>query len=79
VQTLQITKESECAETIERDGLVMQRFCPHAGEDLHHAIICNGVIECPRHHWKWDAATGKCLEGGSLDLRVSPALSKTAQ
>lgn len=79
VQTLQITKESECAEMIERDGLVMQRFCPHAGEDLHHAIIRNGVIECPRHHWKWDAATGKCLEGGALNLRVSPALSKSAQ
>lgn len=79
VQTLQMTKESGCAEMIERDGLVMQRFCPHAGEDLHNAIICDGVIECPRHHWKWDAATGKCLEGGSLDLNVHPALSSTAR
>jgi UDP-MurNAc hydroxylase len=79
VQTLQMSKESGCAEMIERDGLVMQRFCPHAGEDLNHAIICNGVIECPRHHWKWDAATGTCLEGGSLNLRVSPALSKAAR
>ncbi len=57
-------------ETIERDGLRLQRFCPHSGEDLTHAIICDGVVECPRHHWKWDADTGVCLEGGNLPLRV---------
>jgi UDP-MurNAc hydroxylase len=69
-QTLQITKESNRSETIERDGLRMQRFCPHAGEDLTNATVCNGIIECPRHHWKWDADTGMCIEGGLLNLRV---------
>lgn len=78
VQTLQMIQESGCAESIERDGLIMQRFCPHAGEDLNHAIICDGVIECPRHHWKWDAATGRCLEGGTLPLRVGPAPARAA-
>ena len=71
-QTLQMTAEAARTETIERDGLRMQRFCPHAGEDLTLATICDGVIECPRHHWRWDAETGRCLEGGSLDLRVEP-------
>ena len=55
-------------ETIERDGLRLQRFCPHSGEDLTHAIICDGIVECPRHHWKWDATSGKCIEGGTLPL-----------
>src|SRR5206468_10190786 len=73
VQTLQMSREIDCAETIERDGVRMQRFCPHAGEDLKHATVCGGVIECPRHHWKWDARTGECLEGGTLKLRVEPA------
>ena len=59
-------------ETIERDGLRLQRFCPHSGEDLTHAIICDGIVECPRHHWKWDAASGTCIEGGTLPLRVEP-------
>src|SRR5439155_1057278 len=67
VQTLQMSREINCAETIERDGVRMQRFCPHAGEDLKHATVCNGVIECPRHHWKWDAQTGECLEGDVRD------------
>ncbi len=69
-QTRQMAREMDSAETIERDGLRMQRFCPHAGEDLTYATICNGVIECPRHHWKWNAETGECIEGGCLSLRV---------
>ncbi|WP_424528710.1 MBL fold metallo-hydrolase [Sphaerisporangium viridialbum] len=72
VQTMQMLRERQNTETIERDGLRMQRFCPHAGEDLTHAIVCDGVIECPRHHWKWEATTGKCVEGGTLPLRVEP-------
>jgi UDP-MurNAc hydroxylase len=70
-QTMQLVRERENAETIERDGLRMQRFCPHAGEDLTYATICRDVIECPRHHWKWDARTGECLDGGTVPLRVS--------
>ena len=69
-QTLQMVRELYNAETIERDGLRMQRFCPHAGEDLTYAIVCDGVVECPRHHWKWDARTGECIEGGGIKLRI---------
>ena len=69
-QTMQLVRERENTETIDRDGLRMQRFCPHAGEDLTHATVCNGVVECPRHHWKWDASTGECLDGGTIPLRV---------
>jgi UDP-MurNAc hydroxylase len=50
VQTLQLVRDQSVSETIERDGLQMQRFCPHASEDLTHAIVRNGIIECPRHH-----------------------------
>lgn len=70
VQTLQMLRESYNTETIERDGLRMQRFCPHAGEDLTYATVCNGIIECPRHHWKWDLWTGECIDGGTIALRV---------
>lgn len=69
-QTLQLMREQAVRTTIERDGLRMQRYCPHAGEDLSFATICNGIIECPRHHWRWDARTGECLSGGTLRLRV---------
>jgi len=71
-QTMQMVRERENTQTIERDGLRMQRFCPHAGEDLTYATICSGVVECPRHHWKWDVRTGQCLDGGTIPLRVQP-------
>ncbi len=72
IQTLQMAREGDAAlcEMIHKDGLVFQRFCPHAGEDLSNAIVHDGIIECPRHHWKWNSQTGRCVEGGSLGLRV---------
>ena len=73
-QTLQMAREGKQVEMIEKDGFQLQRFCPHAGEDLSNAIICGDVIECPRHHWKWDAKTGACVEGGSLPLQIMPAV-----
>lgn len=72
-QTMHMVREREQAatgETIERCGHAFQRFCPHAGEDLAHADIEDGVLECPRHHWKWDLRTGECLAGGTVPLRV---------
>lgn len=75
-QTMQMVRERDDAasgETIERCGYAFQRFCPHAGEDLAHADIEDGVIECPRHHWKWDLGTGECVSGGTVPLRVDPS------
>ncbi|MFE5331521.1 MBL fold metallo-hydrolase [Embleya sp. NPDC056575] len=75
-QTMQMVRERESAahgESIERCGVRMQRFCPHAGEDLSHADIEAGVLECPRHHWKWRLDTGECVSGGTVPLRVGPA------
>jgi len=72
-QTRQLVRErADPGQTIRRDGLRLQRFCPHAGEDLSHAVIADGVVECPRHHWKWSATTGACLSGGSLALFIEP-------
>ncbi|GAA0681185.1 MBL fold metallo-hydrolase [Kitasatospora atroaurantiaca] len=73
-QTRQLVRErAGPVETIERDGLRLQRYCPHAGEDLSHAEITGGVVECPRHHWKWDTTTGACVSGGALSLHIEPA------
>ena len=75
-QTMQMVRERTNTEMIERDGLRMQRYCPHAGEDLTFADVRDGRIECPRHHWIWDYRTGECLEKGNVDLRVEPLLSR---
>ncbi|MEV4557003.1 MBL fold metallo-hydrolase [Kitasatospora sp. NPDC049285] len=79
-QTRQLVRErAGSGEMVERDGLRLQRYCPHAGEDLGHAVIADGVIECPRHHWKWSAATGACLSGGALPLVVEAAEPPVAE
>jgi UDP-MurNAc hydroxylase len=75
-QTMQMVRErAEAAsgESIERCGYSFQRFCPHAGEDLALADIDGEVLECPRHHWKWDLRTGECVSGGTVPLRVDAA------
>lgn len=61
---------SNAEEKIEKEGYQLQRWCPHAGEDLTNSTISNGVVECPRHHWKWDVNTGKCVGGGNIDLCI---------
>ena len=66
VQTRQMVREQSNNEMIVREGVSIQRFCPHAGEDLTTAVVCDGVIECPRHHWKWILTTGECIDGGTV-------------
>lgn len=68
IQTKQMVKDEVSKETIEREGYTFQRYCPHAGEDLSYADIKDGVIECPRHHWKWNLKTGECIHGGCIKL-----------
>jgi UDP-MurNAc hydroxylase len=54
-------------------GVEVQRYCPHAGEDLIEVEACNGVLTCPRHRWEWDIVTGQCLQGGNLPLKIRRA------
>jgi UDP-MurNAc hydroxylase len=34
------------------------RYCPHQGGDLLYATITDGLLECPRHHWKFNLENG---------------------
>lgn len=70
-QTIAMKQLQQGKEDTAKEGYTFQRWCPHAGEDLSTAVICDGVLECPRHNWKWDLSTGECLEG-QLPLRVRP-------
>ncbi len=42
---------------------VIDAFCPHLGAHLGHGGMVNGnAIRCPFHGWKFDGATGDCVE-----------------
>lgn len=43
--------------------------CKHQGADLTQGKIEHGIATCPRHHWKYDLRTGKCINHESPDLR----------
>ncbi|MGH9051662.1 MAG: MBL fold metallo-hydrolase [Acidimicrobiia bacterium] len=51
----------------------IQRYCPHAGQDLRETaeLLPGGVIRCLGHHYEFDLETGQCLTG-----RVSPLRSE---
>jgi len=71
IQTQQLVRDSTSrAEMVDRGDVRLPRYCPHAGEDLSEVPIVDDVIECPRHHWRWDVRTGQCLSGGNLRLLV---------
>ena len=55
----------------EGKDLVIQRFCPHNGEDLKTGCLENGILTCSRHNWKFDLNdNGKCIFGGNKGLTI---------
>lgn len=57
-----------------RDGEIfaIQDFCPHAGGSLGSGEFKNGVVNCPRHGWGFDVATGACLTNPLYEARCYP-------
>lgn len=43
--------------------------CKHQGADLSQGKWEGTVVTCPRHGWKYDLATGECLNHESSPLR----------
>jgi len=37
--------------------------CPHLGGSLGRGTLKEGCVVCPLHHWSFDLASGKCMDG----------------
>jgi nitrite reductase (NADH) small subunit len=50
---------------IKSDGRVFafDNTCPHLGGSLGKGTLRNNTVICPLHHWTFELATGKCLNG----------------
>jgi UDP-MurNAc hydroxylase len=70
-QTRALKQLQQSDEMTTNCGYTYQRWCPHAGEDLSGVQAYDGILQCPRHNWRWDLATGTCLEG-QLPLKIQP-------
>ncbi len=42
---------------------VLDDRCPHQGRPLSMGIVEGGVLTCQFHNWRFDLATGACLQG----------------
>lgn len=62
------------AEDIQLGDWLVQRRCPHLKADLSRfGVIEDGTLTCQMHGWKFDLATGRCLNGVGRQLRARPA------
>jgi UDP-MurNAc hydroxylase len=59
-------------------SFVIPKFCPHEGESLEHGVIEDGCIVCPRHKWKFDLQSGRCVAVGDPALNLYPQAEDAA-
>lgn len=65
-----LVEQRSAADTFDRDGWRIERWCPHRGADLvRFGEIDDGVLTCSLHHWKFDLATGRGLTSDDRTLR----------
>jgi L-ascorbate metabolism protein UlaG (beta-lactamase superfamily) len=66
-------------ERIVVEGFEIDRYCPHAGEDLTvGAVVSDGVLHCLGHNFAFDLRTGQCLNARSQPLTSRAVPSDTA-
>lgn len=47
----------------------IQNFCPHAGGYLGLGEVRDDCVRCPRHAWKFEIKTGRCLTDPRYEAR----------
>jgi nitrite reductase/ring-hydroxylating ferredoxin subunit len=65
---------------VEVDGEVVPHLttCPHLGGPLETAEICEGIVTCPWHGYRFDVRSGQSADGRALRLPPPPRLETDA-
>ena len=53
--------------------------CPHAGGSLSGGHIKDGQIACPRHGWRFDLESGRCLSNPRYEIEVFSVVVEEGQ
>lgn len=48
---------------------VYDTHCPHQVTNIPELAVSGHVMTCPKHKWKFDIRTGKCIEAGDRPLK----------
>ena len=59
---------------VEGEVVCVDERCPHAGGRLSRGQLCDSVVRCPRHGWRFDVVDGRCLSDPRYDLRRYPVV-----
>ena len=51
-----------------RDVKVFDSHCPHQATNIPELALDTCTLTCPKHGWKFDVRTGKCIENGDRPL-----------
>jgi nitrite reductase/ring-hydroxylating ferredoxin subunit len=46
--------------------------CPHQGSPMQAGIVKDGHLSCPRHGYRFDLKSGKCLDNPAFSLKIFP-------
>lgn len=57
---------------IKGEFFACENECPHQGSPMHSAIVKDGYISCPRHGYRFDLKSGRCLDNPAYTLKVYP-------
>jgi len=53
--------------------------CPHRGGPLALGSVCEGVVTCPWHEWRFELATGRSLVNPKLQVGCYPTEVREGQ
>ena len=59
---------------VEADGRLAAyvNACPHQGRELDGALVDDGVLVCPWHGFRFEAASGDCISAPGAHLEALP-------
>lgn len=57
---------------IKGEFFACENECPHQGAPLSSGIVKDGYLSCPRHGYRFELKSGKCLDSPDFTLKVFP-------
>ena len=59
--------------------MAIELSCRHQNADLSGCLEQDGLLVCPRHGWRYRAASGECLDDPARPLRVLAVTGETGE
>jgi UDP-MurNAc hydroxylase len=71
-------EQSSGDELVQLGDYMVQRRCPHLKADLSRfGTVCDGLLECSMHGWRFELASGRCLTADGHDIVAVPLKSSS--